>query len=725
MAHKPNYLNYMQMKRRGWTSAMIDALLPASEGEKRDKTWRRLEVVEAEKQPLFREMRRANDPAVLAKHAHTLLKQAWKAAQKEESPAWILAGYYHQALMARAVSLAKDRDVPDRQNIRWLQEFLALEGLRDIRDLEPACKPLGYACAWLGACADHPFAQEFLTRYPQVLFHIAQQAINEFIRAQPEANVEAMLRWPKLPVNRLFRKGLGNLWSVWYVPQGIRTSLQLLTSLNPKDAYPEARAMQRRFVLHIGGTNTGKTYAGFQRLKAVGSGVYLAPLRLLALEAQETLLDAGVACSLSTGEEEDVRSGDTHMASTVEKLALGKRYEVAVIDECQMIADSHRGYAWTRAILGVLAPEIHLCAAPEAEGLLVRIIKSCGDSYTIERHQRATPLHCMTYPLDPRYVQPGDALITFTKKSVLLLAEELRRGGKEPAIIYGALPYATRRKQIDRFARGELRYIVSTDAIGMGMNLPIRRVIFMETEKFDGVRRRKLRPEEIRQIAGRAGRRGMYATGYVGAVRELDFIKAGMEAPIEPLEYGVVGFSELILQTEFDLLEVLREWNRIPTVEPYRKLNVSRYISVLSKIRKVGFHLSRQQELQAASIPFDETVEALWDLFFQFLYHWQAWGDIDLPKPPEEEATLPQLELYCKKLDLYFSFAKAFDCPVEMDSLRYYREDSADRINEILLHQLQSNLRFCAICGKAMPAKRRARICKDCFKEITKNKSEI
>lgn len=39
-------------------------------------------------------------------------------------------------------------------------------------------------------------------------------------------------------------------------------------------------------------------------------------------------------------------------------------YDVAVIDECQMIADRERGYAWTRAILGVLAPEVHLCAAP-------------------------------------------------------------------------------------------------------------------------------------------------------------------------------------------------------------------------------------------------------------------------------------------------------------------------------------------------------------------------
>ena len=160
---------------------------------------------------------------------------------------------------------------------------------------------------------------------------------------------------------------------MWYVPQAIRTSLTALLALNPKDEYPEARAMARHFVLHLGGTNTGKTYAGFQRLQQAATGVYLAPLRLLALEAQEVLLDAGVDCSLTTGEEEDCREGDTHVAATAEKLNLKQPYEVAVIDECQMIADRQRGYAWTRAILGVQAPEVHLCAAPEAKDLLVRL----------------------------------------------------------------------------------------------------------------------------------------------------------------------------------------------------------------------------------------------------------------------------------------------------------------------------------------------------------------
>ncbi|MDE6589000.1 MAG: RNA helicase, partial [Oscillospiraceae bacterium] len=498
-------------------------------------------------------------------------------------------------------------------------------------------------------------------------------------------------------------------------PQTIRTSLSLLIALNPKDEYPEARAMHRRFILHLGGTNTGKTYAGFQRLIRAKTGVYLAPLRLLALEAQETLLDAGVDCGLTTGEEEDLREDDTHIAATAEKLELKRRWEVAVIDECQMIADAQRGYAWTRAILGVLAPEVHLCAAPEARDLLVRLIESCGDSVEIQVHERTTPLICMNHPVDYQRVQPGDALITFSKIGVLSVAEDLRQSGKEPAIIYGALPYSTRRKQMEGFLEGRMEYIVSTDAIGMGLNLPIRRIIFMETEKFDGVERRGLKAEEIKQIAGRAGRFGMYNKGFVGATQDLAAIRAGLEAVVPPLEYAVAGFSDLVLQVDFDLLEVLTQWNQMPTVEPYRRLDITRYITIISKMREMGFVLTKEQELRAANIPFDETEDALRELFFQLLHRWQQGEPVEQPGLPEDESTLPGLEQYYRKLDLYFSFAKAFNCPVDEDKLYNTRERVADEINEILLYKLRNNIRFCARCGKALPLHHRGRLCDACF----------
>ena len=481
--------------------------------------------------------------------------------------------------------------------------------------------------------------------------------------------------------------------------------------------------MRRHFVIHVGGTNTGKTYAGFQRLRRAPTGVYLAPLRLLALEAQETLLGYGVDCSLTTGEEEDRREDDTHIAATAEKLDLKRRYDVAVIDECQMIADTERGYAWTRAILGVLAPEIHLCTAPEAQLLLIRLIESCGDTYEIETHRRRVPLIPMTKPMDFNNVQPGDALITFSKVGVLSVAEDLRQNGKEPAIIYGALPYATRRKQMEGFLSGRMQYVVSTDAIGMGLNLPIRRIIFMESEKFDGKERRPLKPEEIQQIAGRAGRFGMYDKGYVGATEDLAAIRGGLRAFVPPLQKAVVGFSDLVLQVDFDLLQVLTEWNRMPTAEPYVKLDISRYITLISKMREMGFLFPKEQELKAANIPFDETEEPLRELFIHFLRLYVQGEEIDQPDLEEGVApTLPELELQCRRLDLYFSFCKAFSCPVDEDRLYAAREKLAEDINEILLHRLKNNIRFCPQCGRALPLHHHGRLCEACYRRINRTK---
>lgn len=653
-----------------------------------------------------------------ARRAMDAMQERWDACQKDpQDLSWVLAGHYHAALSKRIPAAPKTNLRPPQAR-GALYQFLAMKDKLELSRFPVELNRFSRMGQWIGRRlkSHNSLIDKVVYHYPFVLHGAAERVLAVFTESQGVENASALLRLPDFPAHLLLLRTLDSIYAVHYVPQAIRSSLSFLIALNPKDEYPEARAMQRHFVLHIGGTNTGKTYAGFQRLKAARTGVYLAPLRLLALEAQETLLDAGVDCSLTTGEEEDCREGDTHVAATAEKLDLHAAYQVAVIDECQMIADRQRGYAWTRAILGVQAPEVHLCAAPEAKDLLLKLIRSCGDSYEVQTHQRSTPLLCMNHVLDFSRVQPGDALITFSKVGVLRVAEDLRQRGKEPAIIYGALPYATRRRQMEGFLAGKMQYVVSTDAIGMGLNLPIRRVIFMDTEKFDGVERRSLKPSEIQQISGRAGRYGMYDKGFVGSTENIDFIRAGLEAVVPPLQEAVVGFSDLVLKVDFDLLEVLTQWNQMPTVEPYVKLDITRYLTIIGKIREAGFQLSKEQELKAANIPFDETEEPLRALFFQFLRQDQEGEPLQTPSLPQEEKTLPELELYCRKLDLYFSFAKAFGHTVDEDALYALREDVAEEINEILLHHLRSNIRFCAQCGAALPLHHRGRICDKCYR---------
>lgn len=729
-AGSSKHFTISRLKKRGWTNQQIRTLLPKpnfvrDEANPRGvRLWDKKTVLRAEAEHgIHPAGKRASAPSgalIDINSAVEALKAAFTLPDDDKSDAALLARHYHKGIIER-LPYASGRKLQSTQATSWLGEFLALEKRCDARHLPELFRNFIRAWAWLGADPGHPLFARVKESYCAVLYACAQQAVTELRQRQPEADLTAMLSASGFPVRQLLSDGLDTVWSVWYVPQAIRSSLKLLIALNPKDEYPEARAMRRHFILHIGGTNTGKTYAGFQRLMRAPTGVYLAPLRLLALEAQETLLDMGVDCSLTTGEEEDIHPGDTHIAATAEKLSLTERYDVAVIDECQMIADTQRGYAWTRAILGVLAPEVHLCAAPEAKGILIRLIESCGDSYEIEYHERTTPLVCMSHTIDYTRVQPGDALITFSKVGVLSVAEDLRQHGKEPAIIYGALPYSTRRRQMEGFLSGDMEYIVSTDAIGMGLNLPIRRIIFMETEKFDGVERRSLKPEEVKQIAGRAGRRGMYPRGFVGATQDLGFIRAALETVTPPIQCAVVGFSDLVLKVDFDLLEVLTEWNKLPTVEPYRKLDITRYISMITKMRELGFTLTKEQELRAANIPFDETEDALREQFYKMLASWQRGEDIPIPAMASDEPTLPELEQYYRKLDLYFSFSHAFNQEIDEDALYDTRERVAEQINEILLHRLRNNIRFCAKCGRSLPLHSHSRLCDDCYRREHRN----
>ncbi len=728
---------------RGWSRELMKELLPRPQYRRFSgrsvQCWEKETVLAAEKNEKFAAVAEKNrqeraQELQERKSVSTQFQQQLAAAAAFLSACWegnclpadapgALAGHYHRGILALIPALPNHHGKGSGQAVSYLSNFLALDKERPGENIAATLRRLPYALVWASANGFERKVGEFREKYASVLYAAAERSLRAFTTAQPEAKAEQMLSMPDFPARELMNHPLSWIYSVFYVPKAIRSDLSMLIALNPKDEYPEARQMQRHFILHIGGTNTGKTYAGFQRLMRADSGVYLSPLRLLALEAQETLLDAHVLCSLTTGEEEDCEEGDTHVAATCEKLDLKRYWDVAVIDECQMIADRERGYAWSRAILGVLSPEIHLCAAPEAENILLRLITACGDSYEIIHHERKAPLVCMRHTVDYSQVEPGDALITFSKIGVLSIAEDLRSHGKKPAIIYGALPYATRRKQMEGFLDGEMRYVVSTDAIGMGLNLPIRRIIFTETRKFDGKEVRDLTPAEIKQIAGRAGRFGMYDRGYVGATDNLELIRAGLDDTVPPITEAVVGFSELVLQVEFDLLQVLEEWNRLPTVEPYVKLDISRYIKVISKLREDGFTLSREQELRAANIPFDETDPELQRLFNFFLACWARQEDPEQPRLPERNAgsyTLPELEAHCRKLDLYFSFAKAFDTAVDVEALRHEREQVADWINQILLHNLRNNIRFCAACGAALPLHYKGRLCQSCFRKTAK-----
>lgn len=282
--------------------------------------------------------------------------------------------------------------------------------------------------------------------------------------------------------------------------------------------FATARALNRRITLVTGPTNSGKSHTALDRLATAESGMALAPLRLLAHEFREALASRGVAASLSTGEERMPVPGSRHLAATVEMCPFHNPVDVAMIDEAQMLGDRDRGAAWTAAIMGAPAREVFVLGAPECATLVRRIARLCDDDMDEVKLERKNPLTAASKPVALGDLRTGDALVAFSRRDVLDLRAELVKRGKRVAVVYGALSPEVRRAEAARFRNGDADVIVATDAIGMGLNLPIRRVIFSTLRKFDGEGRRELNSQEVKQIGGRAGRFGQHEEGIVSVL---------------------------------------------------------------------------------------------------------------------------------------------------------------------------------------------------------------
>ena len=455
---------------------------------------------------------------------------------------------------------------------------------------------------------------------------------------------------------------------------------------NPKDEYPLARRIKRKFYIHLGDTNTGKTYNAIEKLKSAKRGLYLSPLRILALEIFERLNNDNVICDLSTGEEEVIKLGATHMSCTIEKANLKQDYDIVVIDEIQMINDSQRGNAWTRALLGLKCREIHICGALNSKDILKTIIEDCGDEYEIKEYKRNTPLEVQYKSFNYKDVNDGDALIVFSKKRVLEIAKQYADNGIKTSIIYGALPPEVRKMQYNQFINKEANVLVSTDAIGMGVNLPIKRIVFMSIKKFDGDDVRELTSQEVKQVAGRAGRKGIYDIGYVASVGDTqDFIKEKIEATDDFIEKAVVGPSDAILNIKtLPLNEKLALWSsREEKVSYYRKMDISEYLIILDKIKR--YRLREDIQWNLLKVPFDVSNENLMDKFLEYVDELFVAKLKSLTKPECFSGNLEELENYYQKISMYYSFSKIFNLKFDVEWVYKERRRVSDEINEILV----------------------------------------
>ncbi|KAI0085941.1 P-loop containing nucleoside triphosphate hydrolase protein [Irpex rosettiformis] len=345
-------------------------------------------------------------------------------------------------------------------------------------------------------------------------------------------------------------------------------------------------APRRKIIMHVGPTNSGKTHNALRALAAAPTGVYCGPLRMLAFEIWERLNEGRIVplghdeevvmeededtvtdavapgekpamqkfdnpkfarvCNLITGDDKRVLDEHAPLTScTVEMLDLAP-YDVAVIDEIQLISDPDRGGSWTEAVLGVNAREVHLCGEESAVPLIKRLLEDVGDEVEVKRYERLTPLKVANHSLDGQLsrVQRGDCVVAFSRGEIYKLRDKIEQNtGLRCALAYGKLPAEVRSQQAELFNDLDSGYdvLVGSDAIGMGLNLKIKRMIFAQTKKWDGQQKSPISTRHLKQIAGRAGRFGLHGDNSSGGLVTSLFqegmpdIRTALAAPIEML----------------------------------------------------------------------------------------------------------------------------------------------------------------------------------------------
>ena len=285
----------------------------------------------------------------------------------------------------------------------------------------------------------------------------------------------------------------------------------------------DARQMdaRARVTAVLGPTNTGKTHYAIERMLAHRTGVIGLPLRLLAREVYDRIVAqrGPSVVGLVTGEERIVPDRCQYWVCTVEAMPLDIGADFVAVDEIQLCADPDRGHVFTDRLLRARGlHETLFLGAETMRGAIAGLVPGV----TFLKRERFSEL-TFTGSKKISRMPERSAIVGFSVDNVYAIAELIRRTKGGCAVVMGALSPRTRNAQVALYQNGDVDYLVATDAIGMGLNLDIKHIAFSATAKFDGHRMRQLYPQELAQIAGRAGRHTENGTfGVTGEARPFD-----------------------------------------------------------------------------------------------------------------------------------------------------------------------------------------------------------
>lgn len=511
-----------------------------------------------------------------------------------------------------------------------------------------------------------------------------------------------------------------------------RSLLDELARRNPGfldylQCFPLARSVRRKVVAWLGPTNSGKTHQAIAVLSKAKSGMYLGPLRLLALEQRDRLIELGCPCSLITGEERDETSA-THSARTVEMTNFSERFEVCVLDEMQLAFDRDRGWAWVAAYCGAAAETLIVTGPVSAEPVIRRLAEACGDAVEVNYLERQGTLE-FEGVLDWRRVPPRSAIIGFSRAMVLELKAMFEARGLRVAVIYGGLSPEVRRGEARRFRHGEADIVCATDAIGLGLNLPLDRVIFYEVDKFDGEVQRPLTPAEIVQIAGRAGR-GPGSAGLVAGFSARDARRVSnalaqpqrtpdLEAlPAAPTVMHVRAIADhLGVDRLTSILEFFQTRLTFPggTFFPEVRDDV---FAAAELVDTFAPSLPVEKRYALACTPIDLEDHLFCGTFAEWLEALEAGKKVNFPRRLDSTGGLEAIEETLKLVTVYrwlaLKFPEAFTDLAYVHELRRNATEQAQIILRSSWGKRGLERRECAHCRRALLPSSPYRTCREC-----------
>lgn len=498
--------------------------------------------------------------------------------------------------------------------------------------------------------------------------------------------------------------------------------------------HAEARRLKRKVVYHMGPTNSGKTYHAIEALCGVKRGCYLAPLRLLASELFDTMNNKGVKTNLLTGEEVIEVPGATHFSSTIEMAKLHEHFDCCVIDEIQMLTDPQRGWAWTRALVNMQADEIHLCGDHSVLDLVKKILQLTGDTLEVREYTRKTELKVMNHTITLSALEKNDALIVFSRRNALKFKADLENLDFKVSIVYGRLSPEVRREQARKFDEGETDIMVSTDAIAMGMNLPVKRIVFSALSKFIDNKEIPLTMSEIKQIAGRAGRFNRFPVGHVTTLQK---VEGGIEMLNEALQHNLGQQDKAMVGPD---LEIFKSVNDALSSHSLPTLSLSEFLRLFNTMifQKPFFCVDLKEMIELAEMveAADEDKKLTDSEIFGFAcapvnlgmiehvqyYLWILKHYVD-EQPIYNEAiddnsdNIDYLETTIKCVELFQWLSRHFagkNFNFDEKKLLENKSKAIERLNELLS---EKTTKTCSSCGCKMSPNSRFNICDNCFNQ--------